>query len=185
MASLKTARTWGGIGAVLSMFYFTYFLGFIMKLFAVKEIAEYLENKKIMSDYLWAALLNITGNLIMVWSFYSAWDKIGNVIEQPDEIADIIHTLNWWFFIGALLILVGTWFLKRSYDSIAIQTGVKTFGTAALMYLLGAAFIFFFIGYFFILVGAVLEAMAFFGLPEELEQAPSVPAQQPGGEGGA
>jgi len=168
VASLKTARTWGGIGAIMSMFYFTYFLGFILKLFAVREIAEYIGNRKIMSDYLWAAMLNITGNLIMVGSFYSAWDRIGEAIGRPEEIASIIHSLNWWFFIGAFLILIGTWFLKSSYDAIAVQTGVRTFSTAALMYLLGAVFMFFFIGYFLILVGAVLEAMAFFGLPEEL-----------------
>ncbi len=51
------------------MFYFTYFLGFIVKVFAVKALSEYLQNKKIISDYLWTALLNIRDNLIMVWSF--------------------------------------------------------------------------------------------------------------------
>lgn len=178
MTNLKTARTWGGIGAVLSMFYLTYFLGFILKLLAVREISEHLKDRRIMSDYLWAAMLNIAGNLIMIWAFYDAWAKIHEVIGQPDEIAGIIHTMNWWFFLGALLMLVGAWFLKRSYDSIAARTGVKNFSTAALMYLIGTVFIFFFIGYFIIMLGAVFEVMAFFGLPNEV--AP-IGSENPGG----
>jgi uncharacterized membrane protein len=172
MASLKSARTWGGFGAILSIFYMTYFIGFIMKLFAVKELAEYFKEKRIMSDYLWAALLNILGNLVMMWAFYSAWDQIQYVLDDPEKIAEILGSLNWWFFLGGLLILIGTWYLKRSYDRIAVLTGVKTFSTAALMYLIGAVFIFFFIGYFLIMVGAFLEIMAFFGLPQE---APEIP----------
>jgi len=169
MASLKNARTWGGIGAVLSMFYLTYFLGFVMKLFAVREIAAYFKRNDIMKDYIWAALLNIIGNLIMLGAFYSAWSQIHGVIGKPDEIEAILRSMNWWFFIGALIILIGMWFLRRSYDAIAMETGVRTFSTAALMYLIGAIFIFFFIGYMLIIIGALLEAMAFFALPSEIE----------------
>ncbi|WP_240910663.1 DUF996 domain-containing protein [Thermococcus sp. MV11] len=170
MASLKTARTWGGFGAVLSMFYFTYFLGFIMKLFAVKEISAYLKKEQVMKDYLWAAMLNIIGNLVMLGAFYSAWDQMQDVIGNPEEINAIFRSLNWWFFLGALIMLIGVWFLRRSYDTIASETGVKTFSTAGLLYLWGTVFIFFFIGYLLIVAAAVLEAMAFFGLPEELPE---------------
>ncbi len=76
------------------MFYFTYFLGFIVKVFAVKALSEYLQNKKIISDYLWTALLNIRGNLIMVWSFYGAWNRIQEVIGHLYEIVNMIRTLN-------------------------------------------------------------------------------------------
>ncbi|WP_457750508.1 DUF996 domain-containing protein [Thermococcus sp.] len=169
MPSLKNARTWGGIGAVLSMFYLTYFIGFVMKLFAVKEISEYLQRKEIMKDYLWAAILNITGNLIMMGAFYSARNQIHSVVGNPGEVEAILRSLNWWFFLGGLVILIGIWFLRRSYDTIARETGVRTFSTAGLLYLIGAIFIFFFIGYLFIIAGAVTEAMAFFALPSEIE----------------
>ena len=173
MGSLKTARTWGGIGAIFSLFYVTYFVGFIMKLFAVKEIAEATKKEKIFKDYIWAAMMNIAASFVLSWAFYDMWDKMADVIHDPGKVAELMSAFGMWSFIAVVLMIVGVWFMKKSYDTIAQETGVATFHTAALFYLIGSILMLLMVGYFFILVGAILEVMAFFALPEELPGAVS------------
>ncbi|WP_157726885.1 DUF996 domain-containing protein [Thermococcus radiotolerans] len=173
MGSLKTARTWGGIGAIFSLFYVTYLVGFIMKLFAVKEIAEATKKEKIFKDYVWAAMLNIVASLVLSWAFYDMWDKMADVIHDPEQVAELMSAFGVWSFISVVLMIIGVWFMKKSYDAIAQETGVGTFHTAALFYLIGSILMLLMVGYFFILVGAILEIMAFFALPEELPGAVS------------
>jgi len=176
LASLKTARTWGGLGAIFSLFYMTYFIGFVLKLFAVKEIAEATGRLKIFKDYTWAALLNITASFIFSWAFYEMLSSYEGVMHNPDELEKLFSQFGNWLFIGTLVLIAGVWFMKKSYDAITEATGVGSFHTAALMYLIGAVLSLFFIGYFFILLGAIYEIMAFFGLPEGLPEASTTPA---------
>lgn len=168
MKGLRTARTWGGIGAIFSLFYITYFVGFIMKLFAVKEIAEATEREKIFRDYVWAAVLNILASFILSWALYRMWVKIPYMITNPEEFMDFMSAFGMWTFLAAIIMIVGVFFMKKSYDGITEETGVGLFRTAATMYLIGAVLSLIMVGYFFILLGAILEVMAFFGLPEEV-----------------
>ncbi|NJE30908.1 DUF996 domain-containing protein [Thermococcus sp. 18S1] len=168
MESLKNARTWGGIGAIFSLFYVTYLVGFVLKLFAVKNIAEATKKESIFKDYIWAALLNITASLILSWAFYDMWDKMADVIHDPEKVSELMSAFGTWSLVAVVVMIIGVWFMKKSYDVIARETGVGTFHTAALFYLIGAILALLMVGYFFILVGALLEIMAFFALPEEL-----------------
>ncbi len=179
MANLKTARTWGGLGAIFSLFYMTYFIGFVLKLFAVKEIAEATGRLKIFRDYTWAALLNITASFIFSWAFYDMLSKYEGVIHNPAELEKLLSQFGDWLFVGTIIMIIGVWFMKRSYDAITEATGVGNFHTAALVYLIGAVLSLFLVGYFFILLGAIFEIMAFFGLPEVLPGAPEIQAQRP------
>ncbi|WP_232461965.1 DUF996 domain-containing protein [Thermococcus siculi] len=158
-------------------------IGFILKLFAVKEIAEVTKNARIFKDYIWAAILNIIAGLILSWAFYDMWAKIPDLVHTPEKLDELISAFGMWTFIAVLIMIVGVWFMKKSYDAISRETGVKTFHTAALFYLIGAVLSLFLIGYFFILVGVFLEILAFFGLPEELPgevpKAAEVPPKEP------
>ncbi|NJE01194.1 DUF996 domain-containing protein [Thermococcus sp. JdF3] len=173
MENLKNARTWGGIGAIFSLFYVTYLVGFVLKLFAVKNIAEATKKENIFKDYIWAALLNITASLILSWAFYNMWDKMADVIHDPEKVAELTSAFGTWSLIAVVIMIIGVWFMKKSYDAIARETGVGTFHTAALFYLMGAILTLIMVGYFFIMVGAIMEIMAFFALPEELPGAVS------------
>ncbi|WP_148882455.1 DUF996 domain-containing protein [Thermococcus aciditolerans] len=180
MESLKNARTWGGIGAIFSLFYVTYLVGFVLKLFAVKNIAEATKKESIFKDYIWAALLNITASLILSWAFYDMWDKMADVIHDPEKVTELMSAFGTWSLVAVIIMIIGVWFMKKSYDAIARETGVGTFHTAALFYLIGAILALLMVGYFFILVGALLEIMAFFALPEELPGAVNEkPAPEP------
>lgn len=72
--------------------------------------------------------------------------------------------------VAAILMIAGVWFMKQSYDMISEETGVGLFHTTALLYLVGAILMIVLTGAFLIIVAAVLEIVAFFSLPDELER---------------
>ncbi|WP_342452672.1 DUF996 domain-containing protein [Thermococcus stetteri] len=72
--------------------------------------------------------------------------------------------------VAALLMIAGMWFMKQSYDIISEETGVKTFHTVGLLYIVGAVLSIIVIGILLIVVAAILEIIAFFSLPDELEK---------------
>jgi len=90
--------------------------------------------------------------------------------------------------IAIILILVAIWivqivsavFLKRSYDLVARYLGVGLFSTAAILYLIGAALLIILIGFILILIAGIIQAIAFFSLPE---RPPQAAAQASGGPG--
>lgn len=53
MGSLSNAKILGGVGAILSLVGLG-FIGFILKLVAVKQISDATGNKEIFNKYLWA-----------------------------------------------------------------------------------------------------------------------------------
>ncbi|ASJ04357.1 DUF996 domain-containing protein [Thermococcus barossii] len=163
MSELKNAKLLGGVGAILTLVGLG-FVGFILKLFAVKDIAEATGRGEIFSKYLWAAILNIVAALILVASLWGVMFAMGSS-ESPEAI---VGAMGIGGIIAAIIMFVGVWFMKQSYDMISEETGVGTFHTTALLYLAGAILIPIGLGLVILLVAAILEIVAFFSLPEEL-----------------
>lgn len=76
----------------------------------------------------------------------------------------------------------GAYYLKKAYDQIAAYTGVDMFKTAGLLYLIGAATTIVIIGLLILLVANILQAVAFFTLPDTYQprtQHPTQPSAPP------
>ena len=163
MGDLKNAKILGGIGAILTLVNLG-FIGFILKLLAVKNIAEATGRGEIFSKYLWAAILAIIADLVLISAFIGS---MGTLSESPEQV---IGMIGFGGFIAIVLLIIGMWFMKQSYDMIAEETGVGTFRTVAKLYIIGAILLVVLIGAFLILIAAILEIVAFFSLPDSIEQ---------------
>ena len=163
MADLKNAKLLGGIGAILTLVGVG-FIGFILKLLAVKNIAEATGRGEIFSKYLWAAILAIIADLVLVSAFIGS---MGTLTESPEEVIGMIGLGG---LVAIVLLIAGMWLMKQSYDMIAEETGVGTFRTVAKLYIIGAILLIVIVGAFLILVAAILEIVAFFSLPDSIEQ---------------
>ncbi|ASJ03182.1 hypothetical protein A3L09_07910 [Thermococcus profundus] len=151
MSELKDAKTWGGIGSILTIFGLG-FIGFILKLIGIKKISEATGNEEIYNKYLWAAILAV----------------IGLLLPLPGLLSGSIAGFGLMGVLAAILMIVSVYFMKQSYDMIAEETGVAMFKTAALLYIIGAVLMIIVIGILLIFVAAILETVAFFSLPDEL-----------------
>jgi len=169
VADLKNAKTLGGVGAILSFIPGLSVVGFILKLLAVKNIAEATGKGEIFSKYLWAAILWIVSSLILVGTM---WGSMLGASKSPEMGFGMIGIGG---IVAVLLMIAGVWFMKQSYDMIAEETGVKTFHTVALLYVAGAILALILIGGLLILIAAILEIVAYFSLPDELEITPREP----------
>ena len=63
MATLSQAKTLGGVGSILIFIPFVSLVGYILLIFAVKDISDYLHDGSIFNNLLWAALSGIVGAL--------------------------------------------------------------------------------------------------------------------------
>ncbi|QDA32347.1 DUF996 domain-containing protein [Thermococcus indicus] len=153
----------GGIGAILTVVGLG-FIGFILKLLAVKNIAEATGKGEIFSKYLWAAILNILASLILVGTM---WGAILGASKSPGFGLGMMGVGG---IIAVILMIAGVWFMKQSYDMISEETGVGMFHTVALLYIAGAILMIVMIGGLLIIIAAILEIIAFFSLPDELEK---------------
>ncbi len=163
MGRMENARLLGGIGAVLTLAG-AGFLGFILKLLAVKEIAVETGREEILKEYIWAAVLWIASSLILTGVLIEYW------LNPPATPRTALETIGVITFLAALLMIVGSWFLKESYTTIANETGVKTFDTAGKLYFFGGILSLILLGFVLILVAAILEVLAFLKLPEEIKK---------------
>lgn len=164
MGDLKNAKIMGGIGAILTLVGLG-FIGFILKLLAVKNIAEATGRDEIFNKYLWAAILNVVASLILVGTFFGSIISAASSLELGN-----LAMLGTGGIVAVVLMIVGVWFMKQSYDMISEETGVGMFRTVALLYILGAVLTIVLIGGLLILIAAVLEIVAFFSLPDEIER---------------
>jgi len=74
--------------------------------------------------------------------------------------------IAWVFF------LVGSIFLKRSYDTVGARLNVGMFHTTGLLYLIGAALTIIFIGLIIVFIAEILQIVAFFSIPEQMGPQP-------------
>ena len=96
-------------------------------------------------------------------------------------------TGDWIGLIGSVLVglavvwvmlLVSAVYVRRSYGAIASKLNVGMFGTAGMLYLVGAATTIVLVGFLLLFIAQILVVVAFFSLPNQL------PTQATGGSSG-
>ncbi len=186
MASLSDAKTLGGIGSILmlvsiipSAFGVLWIVGLVLVLIAVKYISEVLEDKTVFNNLLISIILVVIGVIIAVavafsfmFSYFGGfryatgpWMDMGPRFYESLTAAFLILIPLWIFSI------VSTIYLRKSYNTIASRLNISMFSTAGTLYLIGAVLTILFIGFIIIFVAEILQAVAFFSIPEKMPQA--------------
>lgn len=191
MASLSNAKTLGGLGAILVLLFVVPsagailgIAGFVMILVAVKYISDYFNERRILNDMLIAVTMSVVGivvgSLVIVPTVIGAFMNgyFGGVNFAPSSA---ITTAQWITFgtqIGLGLLaawiffLVSSIYIRRSYNLIGAKLNESMFGTAGLLYMIGAATAIVGIGFLILLIAQILTAVAFFSIPDTLQAKP-------------
>lgn len=181
MGTLSQAKTIGGIGSVLAFVPGADVAGWILVLIAGKYISDETKDRSIFNNLLYAAITVIAASLIASFLFFFSFGVgalLGALFMNPFAMfgAFILPLVAAW-----ILGIVASLLLKSSYDKIAQKLNVGHFRTAALFFLIGSILLVIFVGVILILVGLILQAVAYFSIPEQLPQAqPASPAPQGG-----
>jgi uncharacterized membrane protein len=165
MVALSQAKVLGGIGAILIFIPFVSLVGYILLIVAVKDISDYLHDRSVFNNVLFAALSGIVGALAVGVVFVGLVRS--GVSFGGSAVTGIV--LAWIFLI------VSAFFLRRAYDKMAQGLGVGTFRTAATLYLVGAALTIVLVGFLLLFIAEILQAVAYFSIPDQ------APVQSPGG----
>jgi uncharacterized membrane protein len=185
MGKLGEARTLGGVGSLLVLLAFVPYAGpalaiagFILILIAVKYISDHLQDKAIFNNMVIAALAGVLGVVVAVLiifasilSYVGLHPFAGTSIDVPPPLSRGVFGLLAAILLALLvmwaLYLVSAVYLRRSFDSIAAKLNVNLFGTAALLYLLGAVLTIILIGFLLIFIAEILQLLAFFSIAEQ------------------
>ena len=185
LASLATAKVLGGIGWILTLLLIAPYnigaglsiVGFVMILLAVKNIADVTGEKKIFSDMVIGVVIAIVGLVAFAATvgyaflrFVGLGGLAGNPGSNipPSDIISLIAVLAVGLLVVWIFAIVSSVFFRRSYDLISKRVGVGLFGTASLLYLIGAVLTIILVGFLLIFIAEIMFVVAFFSLPDQL-----------------
>jgi uncharacterized membrane protein len=196
MASISDAKVLGGIGSLLVLFtvvpnvgWVLGIAGFVMILFAIRNISEIFNDKKIFDNMLTAVILAVgaigVGTITVVGSIYHILG-MGSFAGSKFVLTPNLPTGDWVGLLAtALAGILVVWailvasavFVRKSYTSIGSKLNVHMFETAGLLYLIGAATSIILVGFPIILIAEILLAVAFFSIPEQTRSSQTAPIQ--------
>ncbi|TMI52971.1 DUF996 domain-containing protein [Candidatus Bathyarchaeota archaeon] len=189
MASLGQAKSLGGVGSILVLIagfipsagFVVAIIGFILILIAVKYVSDAFTDRTIFNNMIIAVILAILGFVAffvaVLGAIYSFVGIGGFSSFMPGTapsagfIALLTSIIIGWV-IAWVFFLVGSIFLKRSYDTVAMKLNVGTFHTTGLLYLIGAALTIIFVGLVIVFIAEILQIVAFFSIPEQMPMGP-------------
>jgi uncharacterized membrane protein len=163
MATLSQAKTLGGVGSILVFIPFVSIVGYILVVIAVKEISDDLHDSTIFNNLLIAAVTGIVGAL--AGAFFVVFGAFSAV--ATFSISGFLGVITGLLIVWIALIISAI-FLKRAYDTMGQKLGVGMFKTAATLYLVGAALTIVLVGFLLLFIGQIVQAVAYFSIPEQL-----------------
>ncbi len=201
MATLGQAKTYGGVGSILALLFpvpgigwLLAIAGFILTLVAVKYISDIVRDSSIMTDILISIVITIVGIIVGFFVLFASLlrfmglNNLNFADFGPNFNPAAIPTGDWiglitWAFTGIaivwILLTVSGVFLRRGYSKIGHALNVGMFGTAGLLFLIGALTTILVVGFLLIPIAQILLAVAFFSINENAPttaQPSSVPA---------
>jgi uncharacterized membrane protein len=186
MTSVSDAKVLGGIGSILvllvavpSIGWLLGIAGFIMTLIAVDRISKAVSDKKIYDNMLGAVILAIGAvgvaavtivgtiyHIIGLGSFVGSRFVLPAVVSGSTFFGIAALAIGGIIAVYALLVTSAV-FLRRSYNSVGQKLNIRTFETAGLLYLIGAATAIVGVGLILIFIAEILLAVSFFSIPEQ------------------
>lgn len=167
--NMRSVKIMGGIGAILSLVVFVPFLslpGLVLVLFALKKISDETKRRTIFKDFLIGVIFTIVAVLLVflvrVFTSLSAADEGFEGFE--------LEAFFFAFLLCWVVLVIGASFIKMSFEAVADVTGEYKFATAGKLIFWGAVLlIVYFLGGIVLWIGGIIEAVAFFSLPDILE----------------
>ena len=205
MPQLSQAKTVGGVGAILMLLGIVPAVGWVLSiagailvLVAIKYVSDILADPSIFKNMIVAVVLAIAGLVVgvavvlsTVFATFGMGVLASNFGNMGAFTPSSIPPGNWvGLILGVITGLAAMWvvllvssiFVRRSYGSMASKLGVSMFGTAGLLYLIGAALTIVLVGIVIIFIAEILNIVAFFSIPDQLPAAPQpqpAPSQPP------
>jgi uncharacterized membrane protein len=194
MPQLSSAKTLGGIGAILTLLilvptagFILNIIGWILILIALKYIADIVNDRSIFNNAIVAAILTIVGvvagALLVIGSVFQFFNingyTIGSITSTttpPSDLVGLIGGIVAGLAVIWIFTIISSIFLRRSLDKVSHSLNVNMFNTAALLYLIGAALTIILIGFVLLFIAEILLVVAFFSIPDN---PPQVPMGQP------
>lgn len=186
---LKEAKILGGIGGILVLLggilkigFFAPLAGFILLILGVKRISQVLEKREIFRDYIISAVFFILGWMMVVVLFILIWGglieiwsglrEIGFLSKFNKEIFEALSKFGIGFLVGFLIswvfLVLGSYFLRKSFRMISQGTGVEFFKIAGDLAFLGSILTIILVGGVIEFIASILTVVAFFSLPNQL-----------------
>jgi uncharacterized membrane protein len=176
MATLSQAKTYGGIGSILVLLAFIptvgwilSIIGFILTLLAIKYISDDLHDRTIFNNMIIAVVISIIAfivvGVIVAASVFSFLGFRAAGVPAP-AIGAFIASLVVGLGVGWILLVISSYFLRKTYNTIAARLNVGMFRTAALIYFIGAILTIIVIGLPLLLIAQILFVIAYFSIPE-------------------
>ncbi|HET7405445.1 MAG TPA: DUF996 domain-containing protein [Candidatus Bathyarchaeia archaeon] len=157
MASLSNAKTMGGIGGILVFIPGISLVGWILILIALKDISDVVQDKSIFDNALLAGITAIIGSVVLaVFTFFAA-------------AAFGFFTLGFFGVLAAFWVLavISAVFLKNAYDRAAQKLNNSSFGTAGLLYLIGAITTIVLVGFLILFIALIFQVVAYFSINDQ------------------
>ncbi len=167
---IKDAKLMGGIGSILALLSFIpkagwiiSLVGFILVIIAIKKITDATNRDDVFNDYLKGAIINIVGSIII--SLAGGGLAIMAIMRRHGGVAIGVIVA---FVIAWVVMIVGTYFMKKGLVGLSEVTGEKNFATAGNLFFWGAVLLIIAIGGIVSLVGYIFQIIAFFSLPDTI-----------------
>jgi uncharacterized membrane protein len=186
MATLSQAKVLGGVGSILLLIGLIPqtagilgIVGLILILFAVKYISDVMGDPQVFRNMIISVVLSIVGIIVAVVTVLGslvAYFHFGSTpfttTTTPSDIFALIAIILIGLAILWVFLFVGSFFLKRSYDTISTRLNVGMFHTTGLLYVIGAGLLIVGIGIFVLFIAEILQIVAFFSLPDQIPMGP-------------
>jgi len=176
MSKLGDAKTLGGVGSILFLIPVLNIVGYILVLIASKYVSDELGDKSIFDNMLYAVITGIIGAvaaafIIITGAAFSA------VSFTASAIAGVIVGLA----IAWIALIFSAIFIRRAFNAMATRLNVGNFRTAGTLYFIGAILVIALgLGFIILFVAAIIQIIAFFGIPDSV---PGMQAPPMGGMG--
>jgi uncharacterized membrane protein len=190
MGTLSQAKTLGGVGSILMLLNaipsvgpVMGIAGFILVLIAVKYISDSVGDKSIFNNMIFSVITGIVAIVaaaILVFASLLRFiglegfssDFFNQDFVSPSEVVSgdvigLIASIVIGLVVFWILFVISAIFLRKSFTSISQALNVGMFGTASMIYLIGAALTIILVGFVLIFVAQILYIVAFFSIPDK------------------
>jgi len=170
---LKEAKYLGGIGAILNLVSYAVggilaIAGYVLILLALNKISKIFNDDEVFKKYLYGIISWIVAVVTVILALGVSF--ISLIFIPLDYGLTSISS----FLIGLILfyifLVIGSYFIKESYEKVSSYTGVDSFRISGLLYFIGTILLIVIVGIIVIIVAQILEIVAYFSLPDDLKK---------------
>ncbi|MEM4026650.1 MAG: DUF996 domain-containing protein [Sulfolobales archaeon] len=161
-------------------------VGLVLILLALKYISDEVGEPRIFNYAIYSVVAGVVGYVVLVFfvvgvflsgflmrSLHRELPPISiptytwpyHALESLDLVGLIISIIAF-LVLAWIVMIISTYFLRKSYSLVADRLGVELFRTVGLLYFIGAILLIVLVGGILILVALILQIIAFISLPE-------------------